>query len=524
MISGLYKYIVFDPIERSTGKVYDQPCHRIMGHHDRSAEHRLGRRAPLVRAALLPAGLSESRAATGRRPAAATASSTRGSAARSRASSRARCSRRRRGGAGRRRRRGRAATSAATDAGVARRASRGPSATTAAASSRGARTARSAGQRVDAVRRAVERPGVVPVALGDRRRRRASRSSRERPRREPQQVAVAVAVDRDRVAGGATSRGERRVARGPARRRGRTSRARPPRRAPSSTAGVPCGCGPSSNVIATAPGTAHRVGTRSAAATRGTIGASAGTAQAAAVPRREDARRRASQAPAGAAASSRTASAARGRAAKDRSGSTRRVERPPHLDLEQRRGAGHRREPEALVRAVVDPDVRDAPAVGDRPGPAHLGLEHGQPRGRVDEHVGGGEVGAHRVGEALDAHERVARERALQPRPQAGVGPAQADDGRAEAAAGARGALDVAEAPAPARDQHELPRRGQAERRAGRGAGGRVLELRPRQAADVPDVGARAGDLEDLGARLGVDDRGAGPSPGAPSSAGRRGP
>ncbi len=32
MTSGLYKYIVFDPIERSTGKVYDQPCHRILGH------------------------------------------------------------------------------------------------------------------------------------------------------------------------------------------------------------------------------------------------------------------------------------------------------------------------------------------------------------------------------------------------------------------------------------------------------------------------------------------------------------
>jgi dTDP-4-amino-4,6-dideoxygalactose transaminase len=30
MISGHYKYIVFDPIEKSTGKVYDQPCHRIM--------------------------------------------------------------------------------------------------------------------------------------------------------------------------------------------------------------------------------------------------------------------------------------------------------------------------------------------------------------------------------------------------------------------------------------------------------------------------------------------------------------
>ncbi|HEU4978983.1 MAG TPA: aminotransferase class I/II-fold pyridoxal phosphate-dependent enzyme [Solirubrobacteraceae bacterium] len=32
MVSGLYKYVVFDPIERSTGKVYDSPCHRIMGH------------------------------------------------------------------------------------------------------------------------------------------------------------------------------------------------------------------------------------------------------------------------------------------------------------------------------------------------------------------------------------------------------------------------------------------------------------------------------------------------------------
>ncbi|MEA2284774.1 MAG: perosamine synthetase [Solirubrobacteraceae bacterium] len=31
MVSGLYKYIVFDPVERSTGKVYDAPCHRLMG-------------------------------------------------------------------------------------------------------------------------------------------------------------------------------------------------------------------------------------------------------------------------------------------------------------------------------------------------------------------------------------------------------------------------------------------------------------------------------------------------------------
>ncbi len=32
MVSGLYKYIVFDWLERSTGRVYDTPCHRIMGH------------------------------------------------------------------------------------------------------------------------------------------------------------------------------------------------------------------------------------------------------------------------------------------------------------------------------------------------------------------------------------------------------------------------------------------------------------------------------------------------------------
>ena len=33
MISGYYKYIVFEQLEKSTGRVYDQPCHRIMGHN-----------------------------------------------------------------------------------------------------------------------------------------------------------------------------------------------------------------------------------------------------------------------------------------------------------------------------------------------------------------------------------------------------------------------------------------------------------------------------------------------------------
>ena len=34
MTSGLYKYIVFEQLERSTGRVYDQPCHRIMATAD----------------------------------------------------------------------------------------------------------------------------------------------------------------------------------------------------------------------------------------------------------------------------------------------------------------------------------------------------------------------------------------------------------------------------------------------------------------------------------------------------------
>jgi perosamine synthetase len=33
MISGYYKYMVLDHLERSTGRVYDEPCHRVLGHH-----------------------------------------------------------------------------------------------------------------------------------------------------------------------------------------------------------------------------------------------------------------------------------------------------------------------------------------------------------------------------------------------------------------------------------------------------------------------------------------------------------
>lgn len=32
MMSGYYKYIVFEEIEKSSGKVYDDPCHKLLGH------------------------------------------------------------------------------------------------------------------------------------------------------------------------------------------------------------------------------------------------------------------------------------------------------------------------------------------------------------------------------------------------------------------------------------------------------------------------------------------------------------
>ena len=34
MTSGLYKYVVFEEIEQGTGRVYEQPCHRLMGRAD----------------------------------------------------------------------------------------------------------------------------------------------------------------------------------------------------------------------------------------------------------------------------------------------------------------------------------------------------------------------------------------------------------------------------------------------------------------------------------------------------------
>ena len=58
MTSGLYKYIVFEPIERSTGKVYDEPCHRVLGRAVDLPNSRLGGAESLVRAPLLPARIT----------------------------------------------------------------------------------------------------------------------------------------------------------------------------------------------------------------------------------------------------------------------------------------------------------------------------------------------------------------------------------------------------------------------------------------------------------------------------------
>jgi len=34
MTSGIHTYVDFDEIEKSTGRVYEEPCHRIMGRAD----------------------------------------------------------------------------------------------------------------------------------------------------------------------------------------------------------------------------------------------------------------------------------------------------------------------------------------------------------------------------------------------------------------------------------------------------------------------------------------------------------
>ena len=56
MVSGYYKYVVFDWLERSTGRVYDQPCHRIMGHHDELPNSDWVAAEPFLRPAVLPPG------------------------------------------------------------------------------------------------------------------------------------------------------------------------------------------------------------------------------------------------------------------------------------------------------------------------------------------------------------------------------------------------------------------------------------------------------------------------------------
>ena len=208
MVSGLYKYIVFDPIERSTGKVYDQPCHRILGHPVDLPEQRLGRREPLVRAAVLPAGADRCvRGAGERRRAQASAQpgGDRLEHARQRRDGRAPAARRavvvgvveQQHVAGRQ---------AAADLARRRRRRRGaarvqsrPQRDHSSGVQPRARTARSAAERVDAVRRAVQpaTPSRRRCVAAARSRSRAQRRGASRSRlrwRSP--------WTRDRVAGG----------------------------------------------------------------------------------------------------------------------------------------------------------------------------------------------------------------------------------------------------------------------------------------------------------------------------------
>jgi hypothetical protein len=96
--------------------------------------------------------------------------------------------------------------------------------------------------------------------------------------------------------------------------------------------------------------------------------------------------------------------AGRGERAVAAGGRARRGKRRPQGGGERGAVGGDRGQAEARVRAVVDADVPDAPAVGDDVAAADLGLEHRQPRSGVHEDVGGGHEVADRVGEAEQAH------------------------------------------------------------------------------------------------------------------------
>ena len=164
------------------------------------------------------------------------------------------------------------------------------------------------------------------------------------------------------------------------------------------------------------------------------------------------------------------------------------------------------REPEAREGAVVRADVTAPPAVRDRRAAAHQRLEHGQPAGRMDERIGRGEPVRHLVRERLGPHTLVAREVLLERLPELLVVAAQADD-LVDSLHGehlAHRALDVADAPAAAGDEHDLGAGLQLEGAPRVGRRARLEELRRREAVHAMHLGVLARDPAHLVDRLRV--------------------
>lgn len=92
-------------------------------------------------------------------------------------------------------------------------------------------------------------------------------------------------------------------------------------------------------------------------------------------------------------------------------------ERPPDRGHEVAPAGDDGGKPEAPVGMVVEPDVPDAPAVGDDVAAADLGLEDREAGGGLDEDVGGGHEVGDRVGEAEqpDAVDRTEARRQARP-------------------------------------------------------------------------------------------------------------
>ncbi len=134
-----------------------------------------------------------------------------------------------------------------------------------------------------------------------------------------------------------------------------------------------------------------------------------------------------------------------------------------------------------------------------RPAAGGLRLQAGDAAGRVHEHVGGGQQVGHLVGEAVDVHARLAGEGARASFSASWlVAPGEADDARdlRHAAELAHGALDVADAPAAAGDDHHPSRpraaRARAAPRAGSAASRNSAEISGRTTRALPRPAIRS--------------------------------